>query len=89
LVSIIMAGRKARSAVFTHEAPAIHVFLCAMPQGVDARNKCGHDGGEDRNGGHWAAYFFCEVLLRGSSAFVPRIRELPMITGGHFACWNQ
>jgi len=43
--------------------PAIHVFLHATPQDVDARNKCGHDSGED------AAYFFSELLLlRGSSA---------------------
>jgi hypothetical protein len=50
------------------EVSAIHVLLCAMLQGVDARNKCGYDGGEDRFGGRWAAYFFCEVLFRGSSA---------------------
>jgi hypothetical protein len=63
-----MAGRKARSAVFMAEVSAIHVLLCAMLQGVDVRNKCGYDGGEDRFGGRWAAYFFCEVLFRGSSA---------------------
>ena len=28
--------------------PAIHVFARAMPQDVDARNKCGHDSGEVR-----------------------------------------
>jgi hypothetical protein len=42
---------------------------------VDARNKCGHDNGEDLgrdkpgHDGGYAAYFFSEVLLlRGSSA---------------------
>jgi hypothetical protein len=63
--------------------PAIHVFLRATPKGVDARNKCGHDSGEDRarrrpglddpcvseTRPRYAAYFFSEVLLlRGSSA---------------------
>jgi len=28
--------------------PAIHVFLDARPQGVDARDKPGHDGGACR-----------------------------------------
>jgi hypothetical protein len=40
-----MAGRKARSAVFVPEVPAIHVFP-ADSQGVDARHKAGHDAGE-------------------------------------------
>jgi hypothetical protein len=38
-----MAGRKARSAVFAPEVPAIHVFAVARPQDVDARDKRGHD----------------------------------------------
>src|SRR5258708_32306217 len=39
-----MPGRKARSAVFTHEVPGIHVLLVTKKQDVDGRNKSGHDG---------------------------------------------
>jgi hypothetical protein len=35
--ALVMAGRKARSAVFAPEGPAIHVFAVARPQDVDAR----------------------------------------------------
>jgi len=38
-----MAGRKARSAVFAHQVPAIHVLLRQV-EVVDARDKRGHDG---------------------------------------------
>ncbi len=38
----VMAGQKARSAVFAPGVPAIHVFLCS--QDVDARHEAGHDG---------------------------------------------
>ena len=39
----------------------IHVFHRVGKQDVDGRDKPGHDG-------CYAAYFFSEVLLRGSSA---------------------
>jgi hypothetical protein len=47
-----MAGRKARSAVFAPEVPAIHDLIWEV-QGVDARHKAGHDtsislGGESK-----------------------------------------
>jgi len=41
-----MAGQMARSAVFAPGVPAIHVFLIESPQGVDARDKPGHDNGK-------------------------------------------
>jgi hypothetical protein len=40
-----MAGRKARSAVFASEVPAIHALLNDGKEDVDARNKYGHDEG--------------------------------------------
>jgi len=42
---IVMAGRKARSAVFAPEVPAIYALLRKPGrQDVDARHKAGHDG---------------------------------------------
>jgi hypothetical protein len=60
------AGRRFSIVVMAGLVPAIP-SRDAAPRNPkrDARNKCGH---EDRNGGRWAAYFFSEVLLRGSSA---------------------
>ena len=41
-LAFVMAGQKARSAVFAAEVPAIHVLL-ATKKDVDARHKAGHD----------------------------------------------
>jgi tripartite-type tricarboxylate transporter receptor subunit TctC len=49
--------------------PAIHAFLANKKQGVDARHKAGHDGGED--GGHMkrvSLAFLSIVLAAGVSA---------------------
>jgi hypothetical protein len=37
-----MAGKSAKR-VFALDVPAIHVFLAATDQDVDARHKAGHD----------------------------------------------
>ena len=39
----VMAGQKARSAVFAPDVPAIQVFTTGRKKGVDARHKAGHD----------------------------------------------
>ena len=42
-----MPGQKARSAVLASELPGIHVYLATEKQGVDGRDKPGHDGNRE------------------------------------------